>query len=362
VGAPGTKEVAVAETRDVLALMEAAERVAGGGDFATAASLLRQAADVQEAALGPTHPDLANTLNNLGVVCERIEQPVEAERCYRRAYAIASAVLPPEHPFVGMSAKNLRDFCDARGLPFDEAPVAPPSAASAPPALRAVPVAAVPPSTGSTRQRALAVLVVLVVAALTVVILRTRGSSPTDRPDAQATTPPAGGSVTAAAPAAEHGQASEAAPPAPAPQPSAPKAPPSSTAARSDSAPASAAASTPKPTAGDEADGIRVVEARVCGSLQTGAQWRCTPPDGPASSGTVYFYTRLSASSPTNVEHRWFQGSRLHQTIPLRVPSVSSYRLYSQLRVTPARAGQWRVEVRSSSGAVLQEARFTIAR
>jgi hypothetical protein len=79
------------------------------------------------------------------------------------------------------------------------------------------------------------------------------------------------------------------------------------------------------------------------------------------TSGAVYFYTRLSAASPTNVEHRWFQGSRLHQTIPLRVPAVSSYRLYSQLRVTPARAGEWRAEVRSRSGAVLQEARFTIA-
>ena len=80
------------------------------------------------------------------------------------------------------------------------------------------------------------------------------------------------------------------------------------------------------------------------------------------SSGVVYFYTRLSVSSPTKVEHRWFLGSRLHKTIPLRVPAVSSYRLYSQMSVARARAGEWRVEVRSSEGAVLQEARFTIAR
>ena len=32
--------------------------------------LLRQAARLQEASLGPRHPDLANTLNNLGIVCE----------------------------------------------------------------------------------------------------------------------------------------------------------------------------------------------------------------------------------------------------------------------------------------------------
>ena len=79
------------------------------------------------------------------------------------------------------------------------------------------------------------------------------------------------------------------------------------------------------------------------------------------SSGVVYFYTRLSVSSPTKVEHRWFLGSRLHQTIPLRVPAASNYRLYSRMSVTRARAGEWRVEVRSSDGVVLEEGRFTIA-
>ena len=45
----------------------------------------------------------------------------------------------------------------------------------------------------------------------------------------------------------------------------------------------------------------------------------------------------------------------------MRVPAVSSYRTYSQMTVTPARAGEWRVEVRGGNGAELQEERFTIA-
>ena len=408
----------MAETRDVRAVMEAAERAAGGDDFVTAASLLRQAADVQEAALGPTHPDLANTLNNLGVVCERIQQPAEAERCYRRAYAIASTALQPDHPFVVMSAKNLRDFCDARGIPFDAAPVAPTPAARAVPvapapvapspgtapkpsqpaaptsatttparpvALQAparpakarpnveahparpaatAPVAAMPTASGSTRQLVLAALVVLALIAVTVVILRTRGSSRTDLPHAQTTTPSAVGTASSAAPApaAEHGpRPSDAEPSGPAPQASDTRTS-STSSAQSGSTPAPPATSTPRPTVDDdEASGTRVIEAHVCSSLQTGARWRCTPPDGPVSSGVVYFYTRLAVSSPTRVEHRWFQGSRLHQTIPLRVPAVSSYRVYSQMTVMPARAGEWRVEVRGSNGAVLQEERFTIA-
>ena len=67
--------------------------------------------------LGPLHPDVANTLNNLGVVCEITGKPDEAEQCFRRAYEIAIASLEPDHPFVATSRKNLEDFCAARGKP-----------------------------------------------------------------------------------------------------------------------------------------------------------------------------------------------------------------------------------------------------
>ena len=93
----------------------AAEQAAAAGDYASAERLLREAADLQEASLGPLHPDLANTLNNLGVVCEITDKPDDAERCFRRAYEIAIAVLEPDHPFVATSRKNLEDFCAARG-------------------------------------------------------------------------------------------------------------------------------------------------------------------------------------------------------------------------------------------------------
>ena len=56
---------------DLDAVMAAAEQAAGSGDFAAAERHLVDAARLQEQALGPAHPDLANTLNNLGVVYER---------------------------------------------------------------------------------------------------------------------------------------------------------------------------------------------------------------------------------------------------------------------------------------------------
>lgn len=67
-------------------ILEAAEQAAAAGDIGAAGELLRQAVQLQETELGPHHPDLANTLNNLGVVCEKTGRLDEAERCYRRAY------------------------------------------------------------------------------------------------------------------------------------------------------------------------------------------------------------------------------------------------------------------------------------
>src|SRR4249919_3519770 len=96
-------------------IIEDAEQAASTGDFASAESLLREAARLQEAGLGPLHPDLASTFNNLGVVCEKANKLADAEQFYRRASAIASASLDPQHPLVTTSQNNLRDFHDAHG-------------------------------------------------------------------------------------------------------------------------------------------------------------------------------------------------------------------------------------------------------
>ena len=98
-------------------LFDAAEQAALGGDFAAAARLLGEAARAQEAALGPDHLDLANTLNNLAVAHERSGQLDAAEREYRRAHAIAARTRPADDPLVATSAQNLREFCEANGRP-----------------------------------------------------------------------------------------------------------------------------------------------------------------------------------------------------------------------------------------------------
>src|SRR6266545_5991623 len=113
------------EARELCSVIEAAEQAASAGDYVTAELNLREAAALQETQLGPFHPDLANTLNNLGVVYERADSPAEAELCYRRAYAIAMTAHAPNDPLVITSRKNLEDFCTARGIPFGRSTLQP---------------------------------------------------------------------------------------------------------------------------------------------------------------------------------------------------------------------------------------------
>ena len=107
------------ELQDARHLLDRAERAATAGDLASADELLRGAARIQEEELGPLHPDLANTLNNLAIVAERRGSSSEAETLYRRAAAIAAAALPSDHPMVLASRQNLEDFCRAHGLSID---------------------------------------------------------------------------------------------------------------------------------------------------------------------------------------------------------------------------------------------------
>src|SRR5882672_3862620 len=117
----------MSEHQDLRRLLDRAEHAAMAGDFASADELLRNAARVQEEELGPLHPDLANTLNNLAVVVEKTGSSSEAEALYRRAADIAAAALPSDHPMVLASRQNLEDFCRARGLSVDAPAISTPT-------------------------------------------------------------------------------------------------------------------------------------------------------------------------------------------------------------------------------------------
>jgi hypothetical protein len=340
------------EARELRSVIEAAEQAASGGDYVTAEVRLREAAALQEAQLGPFHPDLANTLNNLGVIYERADSPAEAELCYRRAYAIATTALEPNHPFVATSRQNLEDFCKARGRPFDRSVVPRERAALRKPVHRpARPIVV----------RAVGALgfAMLVVAAFWFRSSDPGKSSSTSRtqPSAQHQAPMPGGvpiepnkrgpqEVTTGGnttvprdsdSSIAHGGKSVA--------------PESrSSVARESRAPASSAPVV-----------IMIAEAHLCRRLST-RDWRCDQVSSPVEPGLLFFYTRVKASNNTTVEHRWYRDDRLRQSVELRVRASpeSGYRTYTRQTVTAENAGNWRVELRTKDGSLLYEERFVV--
>jgi hypothetical protein len=336
------------EAHELRSVVEAANQAAAGGDYVTAELKLREAAALQEAQLGPFHADLANTLNNLGVIYERADSPAEAELCYRRAYSIATTALEPGHPFVATSRKNLEEFCKARGRPFDR---------SAAPRERVVPRK---PVSRSPRPIVVGAVGALGFAMLVIAVFWLRSDSGDPSSTSQ---PPA---------SAQHQ--------APAPTPVEPQREPqqintgrNTTTPRESHTPIARGGKSVTPETGSSVAPpsrapatsppavVTIAETHLCRRLST-RDWRCDEVSSPVRPGLLFFYTRVNASNTTIVEHRWYRDDRLSQSVELRIQASpgSGYRTYSRRTVTAENAGNWRVEVRTKDGSVLHEERFVV--
>jgi hypothetical protein len=347
----------MATPADLQAIMDAAEQAAASNDFTSAARYLRDAAARQESTLGPAHPDLANTLNNLGVVCERLGHLDEAERSFRRASAIATTVLPADHTFVATSRANLEEFCrlHSRSLePLDEPKEQQASAGSEDPA-HTVEAEQDPPYERMNPERVAVPIAptrgvpigVIAVAAMAIVIVigwmvwPSRSTSAPPQIETRDAPPPAVAPPTPEPPTPEPAAPTPTAPPPVDTKPAPPSTPPA-----------------PPPTS---SDAPTVVDARVCRSLTTSGAWECDLVAGDTAPGPIYFFTRIASTRETTVQHRWYVGDRLHQSVMLSIqPNGAGYRTYSRTTISPERAGEWRVELRTEDGRVLNEQRFTV--
>jgi Protein of unknown function (DUF2914)/Tetratricopeptide repeat len=338
------------EARELCSVIEAAEQAASAGDYVTAELNLREAAALQETQLGPFHPDLANTLNNLGVVYERADSPAEAELCYRRAYAIAMTAHAPNHPRVITSRKNLEDFCKARGIPFDRSTLQP------------EPVARRKPVGTFSRPIVVGVTGALGFAILVVAAVWVRSSGPDE--SSPGLTPRS---------AQSHEQVPEPAPIKSSPPQQELTTEPNASVPRKIDSPIardsgeSVAPESSRSVTGDLAPARPVLvvaamaEARLCRRLST-TDWRCDPVVSPVAPGRLFFYTRVKAAQDTTIEHRWYREDRLRQSAELRIGAspVSGYRTYTRQTVTAENAGNWRVELRTKDGSLLYEERFVV--
>ena len=76
------------------------------GRYADAEPLYRRALAVRLMALGPDHPDVAQSLNNLAVLYQVQRRFEEAETRFEWALAIREKALAPDHPDLAESLEN----------------------------------------------------------------------------------------------------------------------------------------------------------------------------------------------------------------------------------------------------------------
>jgi hypothetical protein len=383
---------------DVDTLTAAAAEAASQNDPVAAESLLRLALDLQIAASGPDHPDLATTLNNLALMLERQGNAAEAERCYRQAYDIARRGLPADDPLVTVSRDNLLAFLQSTGVqpPVIDEPARMPAApvtAQKPPAARTEapaaqqktalrsPAATSPPAPAPPTQpkrpaqparerpvstpfptaparagRSLTWLLVTGavagIVAVWLVLARPQSTeAPTASPDRRPSADPAGSS-SAPATAPER---------APVP-PAATDTPPSAAAARP--APPPAARGTSSTTSASPTQGSTVsADGHLCISLtRGGGEWRCDAAGDRVGSDAVYYYTRVRTPRDAVVRHRWTYQGEVVRTVNLQVRANAEpgFRTFSRQIVTSREPGPWEVALLAPDGEVIDSQRFTV--
>ncbi len=115
----------------------------------------------------------------------------------------------------------------------------------------------------------------------------------------------------------------------------------------------------PEATAAAASSSGLTVEAKLCKKLESR-----NPVDEASSfteaDGQVIAWSKVTgASAGTEIHHVWFMGDQQTDDIKLNIGG-SPWRTNSKKTIRPNMKGDWRVEVRDSSGAVLETLKFNI--
>ena len=106
----GPEHPDVAQSLNNLARLHRAQ-----GQYAKAEPLYHQSLAIMKKALGPEHTDVADGLNNLSALYHAQGEYAKAEPLFRQSLAIRKKALGPEHPDVAASLNNLAAIYYAQG-------------------------------------------------------------------------------------------------------------------------------------------------------------------------------------------------------------------------------------------------------
>jgi tetratricopeptide (TPR) repeat protein len=101
---PATADDTLAEAK---ALSQQASDLVRQGRYGEAEPIYKRALALREQALGPDHPDVADSLNSLGLFYQTTHREPEAEPLFKRSLAIREKALAPDSPYIAMSLNNL---------------------------------------------------------------------------------------------------------------------------------------------------------------------------------------------------------------------------------------------------------------
>jgi tetratricopeptide (TPR) repeat protein len=104
------KGQAQSQVEEAAILNEQARQYLDQGKYDEAEPLLKRALAIREKALGPDHPDTAQSLNNLALIYQAQEKYAEAEPLYKRAIAIREKAQGYKHPDLVLVLTNYADL------------------------------------------------------------------------------------------------------------------------------------------------------------------------------------------------------------------------------------------------------------
>ena len=85
------------------------------GRYAEAEPLYKRSLAIREKTLGPDHPDVAQSLNNLALLYQAQGRLAEAEPLFKRSLATWEKALGPEHPTVALCLNNIAALYRVQG-------------------------------------------------------------------------------------------------------------------------------------------------------------------------------------------------------------------------------------------------------
>ena len=92
---------------EALRLTSESTRLYQSGAYEKAQAKSERALEIRERVLGPSHPEVADSLNHLGLICDARTQLDKAETLYHRALEIDEKVFGNDHPSVAEMTNNL---------------------------------------------------------------------------------------------------------------------------------------------------------------------------------------------------------------------------------------------------------------